>query len=187
MGDSPDDANEPESRRELQARFEASPWGRRTISVLVVLIVTGSIVWNLPGSDLRGRISDAGRPAVLALGLDQNWGVFAPDARREVLDVRAVIHYADGSTWTWRPIGRGPVLGAYRDYRWHKWMEEVVLDARRDLWESSARWIATRAHGDGRTPVRVTLLRRWRVLGPPGQGPPGPWRERTFYSLELAA
>ena len=54
------------------------------------------------------------------------------------------------------------------------------------LWQPAAAWFARRARAQGREPVSVTLVRRWRELLPPGPGPSrGEWRY-AFYTYDVS-
>lgn len=169
---------------DLFERLAASPRGRALLSALLVFVLAGIVVVNLPASKLRTTASKATEPVVDALGLNQNWNVFAPDPRRESIGMEAHVTFADGSGETWRPYEGGDLVGHYRDYRWGKWVENARLDKNRKLWPGLAAWVARDAEDRSGRPVRrVALLRRWRVVQPPGakrdQGPP---RVYLFYT-----
>lgn len=190
---------------DLQARVESSTAGRVLISLLAAVVVVSVALWNLPagpgaeGSALR-RVSLAPvKPLVYALGLDQDWGVFAPP-RLTSIAVRARIAYSDGTTSEWAPpVHTGDLVGAYRDYRWVKFVEHVFPDDGRPLWRPFALWIARRHDGGvgERRPVAVSLIRRFSALRPvirpgspqrpgaPGSGT-GPLRQVTYYTMRLA-
>ena len=155
--------------------------------MLVTLGVVG--VTNLPASPVKSSLIAPAGPYLTATGLDQNWGVFAPDSRRSVLALVARVRYADGSTAEWRMPEGGPVLGAYSDYRWRKWAENLMTiggDAA-GLQRPAAVWIAREMERPGKRPVIVTLVARSSDLPPPGtrRGRPGPWREDVFYRLSF--
>jgi hypothetical protein len=168
----------------LQERLETSAAGRAAISVFIAATVASVVAWNLPESELKRDALEVARPYVLATGLNQNWGVFAPDPRRQSLEVVADVRYADGARETLTLPRGGRVLGGYWDYRWRKWMEGARTDEHDDLWEPTAAWFARRAAADGRRPVSVTLVRRWRDNLPPGFGS-GPAQEYAYYTYEV--
>jgi hypothetical protein len=170
----------------VQERLESTTAGRAVISVFVLVTVLCLVFWNLPDSELKAQSERVVRPYILATGLNQNWGVFAPDPRRQVLDLVARVRYADGSEATLEYPRGGRLIGSYWDYRWRKWYESVRLDRREDLWAPAAAWFAQRERARGRRPVEVTLVRRWYALLPPGEGPErGPWQEFAFYTYEV--
>jgi hypothetical protein len=171
----------------VQQRLESSVGGRAAISLFVAVTVGCLVLWNLPDdSALQQESSRVVRPYMLATGLNQNWGVFAPNPRRVTLDFIARVEYADGTTGTMNVPSGGRLIGSYWDYRWRKWYEYVREDAYKGLWLPAAAWFASRAEEEGRHPVRVTLVRRWRVTLPPGEGPSqGPWQESAFYTYDV--
>jgi hypothetical protein len=172
----------------LQERFESTPAGRVVISIFVVVTLAFVVATSLPRSSLRHRVLVPGQPYLNALGLDQRWNVFAPEPRKQVIDLVSRVTFSDGSQTEWRLPRRAALVGAYSDYRWRKWLENAIADAHRELWRPQALWIARNASSHGRQPVRVALVRRFYDLFPPGTGPDrGPWKEFTYYTLDLPA
>jgi hypothetical protein len=170
----------------VQERLETSVAGRVAISVFLVVTLASLIVWNMPQSEIQRQALRVVRPYVTALSLEQNWGVFAPDPRRQSLDFFARVRFADGSEEEVRMPTGGAVVGAYWDYHWWKWVESVTNDQRDGLWRPAAIWFARRARTETRRPVEVTLVRRWRDLFPPGRGPSrGEWMEAEYYTLTI--
>jgi hypothetical protein len=170
-----------------QERLEASRLGRALISVFLLVTIGAIAVVNLPDSEVKGRLLTVGGPYLSATGLDQNWGVFAPDSRRSVLLLVARVRYADGSTATWRLPEGGPLLGAYWDYRWRKWAENVMTlggDAA-SVQRPAAVWIARTMQRPRKRPTLVTLVTRSSDLPPPGTrgAAKGRWRESVVYRL----
>jgi hypothetical protein len=173
-------------RRGLQERLEARTAGRLLISGFLVVTLAAVCVTNLPESRLRRDAFTAAEPYLNATGLDQNWKVFAPDPRQTSLSIEARVSYDDGSIAVWRPPAGGDIAGAYWDYRWRKWLENTIQDANRKvLWKPAAQFVAREMRRSGRAPTRVTLVRRWQDLRPPGT--PGPdarrWKQYAFYAL----
>ncbi|MDQ6749153.1 MAG: hypothetical protein M3Z33_00120 [Actinomycetota bacterium] len=163
-------------------------WQRLAISVFLVVSLVFMVATNLPGSKLREKLLVPGDPYLVALGLDQNWAVFAPDPRREVLDVVGRVTFADNTTRVWRFPRSGPLIGSYWDYRWRKWLEWVTADAHRgDLWDPAARYIARQEDKPGRRVKRVTLVRSFYALLPPGtnEGDRGPTQIVPYYTVNL--
>jgi hypothetical protein len=142
---------------------------------------------NLPNSDLRRVVMKPGQPYLNALGLDQAWGVFAPDPRRDSIDVSAFVTYDDGRVAEWNIPRNGALIGSYTDYRWGKWEEFLTQPGVGDsLWLPAAQWAAAREARPGHTIKRVVLVERYRQLFPPGVSPSeGPTRRLVFYSLSL--
>jgi hypothetical protein len=170
----------------LQERLESSPAGRVLISAFLVGTLAAILVTNLPESRLRRDAMKAAEPYLIATGLDQNWRIFAPP-RRTGLRVRARVTYRDGTVATWRPPSGDDLVGAYWDYRWRKWLENVTQDANRKLWRPAALFAARELRRPGKVPRRVTLIRSWQDLRPPGKAGPDrrPWKSYAYYSLRL--
>jgi hypothetical protein len=171
----------------VQQRLESSRAGRAAISVFILVTIVSVVVWNLPSSTLKDEALRLTGPYIRATGLNQNWGVFSPDPRRHSMFLFARVRYADGSEELLSPPRGGRLVGGYWDYRWRKWAEWASTDEHSDLWEPAAGWFARRARAQGREPVTVTLVRRWRDLLPPGPGPSrGEWQEYPFYTYEVS-
>jgi hypothetical protein len=167
-----------------QERFESSRGGRIAISVFVVLTLVAIVVVNLPESRLRRDGMKVAEPYLVATGLEQNWRVFAPP-RRTSLAVEARVRFTDGSVAVWRPPSGGDLVGAYWDYRWRKWLENVTQDEHRDvLWKPAALFAARAVERPGKVPTSVTLVRSWRDLRPPGaEQPEASWRQYAFFTI----
>jgi hypothetical protein len=176
-------------------RVARSRVGQGILSVLIVMLVGATVAWNLPpgsgpgsaaeSSALRTGVLRVGAPVLYALGLDQEWGVFAPP-RQQVIGLEARIEYADGTQGVWRPPAlTGALFGAYRDYRWAKYIEQEIPDASaRALWEPLAAWVARTHSSSRRRPLAVSLIRRWYDLLPVAGGRKparGPWRQYLYY------
>lgn len=170
--------------RGLQHRIEGSATGRAALSAFIAVTLLTLLVIQLPNSHVRQKTLRLAQPYANAVGLDQDWAVFAPDPRRVVIGVEARVTFADGSSRLWEPPRSNSVIGPYWDYRWMKYMEIVRQDVRRQLWPDLAAYVARHERGS-RRPVRVELTRRWYELFPPGgQGPlRSPWKSYTFFTL----
>jgi hypothetical protein len=170
----------------VQQRLESSTAGRTAISVFVLFTVFSVAIWNLPTSEIKQKSLKVVRPYITFTSLDQNWGVFAPDARRTSIDILARVRYADGGGETLHLPRGNDVYAAYWDYRWWKWAESLYQDEQDQLWKPAALWFARKATTEGRQPTEVVLVRRWYDILPPGPGPSrGPWQERAFYTLTV--
>lgn len=172
----------PGEQRDVYTALGSTRAGRGVVVVLVAVLAVWIVGPNLPGGPARQQLDVLWSPAI-DIGLVQDWGVFSPDPRSQSLDVRAVITYDDGSTVTWDVPDHDPFLGAYRQYRWQKWQERVRQDARTDLWDPTAIWIAGQHRHNGELPASVTLIRRWIDHDPltaDGAVDRG-WNEFTFH------
>lgn len=169
--------------------------GRVALSVLIVGLIAATVAWNLPPGTglpraqaspaLRADLLKIGGPLLYALGLDQDWAVFAPP-RLQVIGLEAMVAYENGSHAVWRPpVSTGALIGAYRDYRWGKYVENEIADANGAvLWQPLAAWIARKYTSPTVRPVSVTLIRRFYELFPVtggGRAERGPWKQVTYY------
>ena len=170
----------------MQARLESSRVGRAFISAFIFLTLFSVIVWNLPDSELKRIPMPVVSRYINLTGLEQNWGVFAPDPRRETIDLVSRVTYDDGRESIWHVPRRNSVVGAYADYRWLKWLEFTYQDAGAELWKPAASFVARIHTSDERRPTTVRLIRRWQPLLPPGPGPErAQWNEAVLYTLSV--
>ena len=170
-----------------QQRIEQSPVGRGILSTLIVITLIAIVAINLPGSALRSRLLRPAQPYLNALGLDQNWALFAPDPRQVVIDVSALVSYEDGARRIWRFPHDGALIGAYRDYRWRKWAENLIDPANgAALWRPAALWAAAREERPAHQVTEVRLVERYHAIAPPGVSPSaGRELTRVFFTLRL--
>jgi hypothetical protein len=154
-------------RPDLAERVEASRAGRVVISVLIVLGLLGIIVTNLPNSYLKSQVLPKTQPYINAVGLDQNWGVFAPDPRREVLGLDVRMTYRDLDAENWRPPVRGDLIGTYSDYRWQKFMENSLNEKK--LWRPLTDWVVRTQRKRQELPITIALIKKHYDLRPPGK------------------
>jgi hypothetical protein len=177
---------------DLQERLERSRVGRWLISALLLAVVGGIVIANLPAGPVQRRLAKVSSPYMNATGLDQQWSMFS-DPRTEILYLEARVVHADGRVTTWHPpVDDGALLGAYRDYHWRKFVEHAVArpgnpDVWPQLWEPLARFIAAQEADDGSPPVSVTLVKRSASVLPPDGSMPGrsPYAEQDYYTLRL--
>jgi hypothetical protein len=149
-----------------------------------MLIVTAGL-GDVPGLAAVSRLV---APVTVALGLDQDWRIFAPEPRREGLRIEATTLWADGSRTAWRVPDRDPVVGAYSDYRWRKWLENAGDDRLGQwLWPRAARYLARTQRAPRRgLPVEIRLFRYTRPVPPPGTSASPPWSGGEVYRARLA-
>ncbi len=169
--------------RSLSERFERHAWGQLVIGALIVLVLLSEIGAHLPPSAIEREVGPSANRMLRILAAEQAWGVFAPDPRGTSLEIEGRITFADGTTDTWS-LPQGAVLGEnLRYYRWRKWLERVRSDSYTEIWEPTARWIAS-LYDERDSPVeRVELVRRFHENAV--EGPQPPWEEFTYYTLEL--
>jgi hypothetical protein len=170
---------------DVPAERTRSMRGQALVNFFLIITLAAVLVANLPDSAVKTRLAAPAHSYLTALGLGQNWGVFAPNPRRDVIFVTGEIEYSDGSGSTWSfPVRTG--LMAYSDYRWQKFGEHLRLDSNRQLWRPFAAYLASQERGGRRTPVRVSLVRRWAELRPPGGATElGPWRRFVYYTTPV--
>jgi hypothetical protein len=182
------EATTPEAAAEtLDETGSLSRRKRVGISMLIVLTLVAILASNAPNSLIKEGLLHLTRPYLLATGLDQSWGVFAPNPPRATNNVVARIDRADGSVGV-VPMENGGGLTEYWDYRWRKYAEQLWQQqgAERER-VAFARWLADQDRASGHQPVRVTLLRSTRALPPPGEpADPGPWQEISFFTLPVS-
>lgn len=167
-----------------QQAFESSTFGRAVISLFLTITVLSIVIWNMPNSYLRSVLQPIVTPYVAVVGLDQSWRIFAPNPRQTSLTVHARIEYDDGSASRWELPG-GEIVGPYRSYRWRKWADQMRLDDNSEMWEPTARYLASLHSTGGRTPTTVTLVRRWADVPALRSGDEAEWQEFDFYVLDV--
>jgi len=165
----------------LQMRFESSRRGRAVITIGLIVTLAAILISLLPASAIKNRLLPVAQPYLNAVGVGEDWGVFAPNPRKEVIYAGGVIKYSDGSESVWNfPVRPG--IMAYSDYRWQKFEEHVRLDAFKGLWHPFATYLVTHEAVPGKTPVRVGLARKWAEINPPGAPTSiGPWNRYVYY------
>ncbi|MEJ2861397.1 hypothetical protein [Actinomycetospora flava] len=164
-----------------------TPGKRLAISAFVVLTLLGMLATTAPRSEIKAGLFELTQPYLLATGLDQSWGVFAPSPPRTTNDVVARVDRADGGVGVY-PLEGSNGVAEYWDYRWRKYGEQLwkKRGAERER-TAFAGYIADQDRAAGHEPVRVTLLRIVHVNAPPGGPPPaaGSDREISFFSTPV--
>jgi len=167
----------------LSERFERSSLGQLIVSVAIVLVLLSEVGTHLPPSSLYRSVGPTANQMVRVLMVQQAWGVFAPNPRTTSLQFEGRVTFADGSTAVWT-IADGPTVRAnLRFYRWRKWLERIRSDSYRDIWEPTARWIASLYDDEGSPVVRVDLVRRFRDNALTGEQPP--YKEFTYFTVDI--
>lgn len=164
-------------------RVEQHPVGQAVLGVAMAVVVACLVLWNLPAGRPHDAVRPVVGPVVQALGLEQDWALFAPDPRGFSVGVYATVTFQDGHVERWVPPHNGLLLTPYRTYRWQKYVERLRGDDYSGLWEPTARWVARQA-GPGVT--RVVLTRTFQDTRTPGDtGPPPGLGRYDFYTLDL--
>src|SRR5438270_9059452 len=106
---------------DLQEKVESNPIGHAVISGLLIFILISLVAANIPQTSyLQSKLNSFVAPVRDSVGLDQTWGVFAPDPRRDTFGLYARITYNDGSSDTWTVPTGDPYIAEYRTYHWQK-------------------------------------------------------------------
>lgn len=167
----------------LSERVERSSLGRLIISAGIVLFLLCEIATGIPTSAIKAKAGPTATRVVRVMGLEQNWGVFSPDPRSASIDMYAIVRFEDGSSARWDIPDGGPIVENLRYYRWRKWLERVRADDYANLWDPTARWIAS-LYDDRPSPVaEVELIRKFRENSVRGDQPP--FEEFSYYTLDL--
>lgn len=170
----------------IQQRLEETAAGRIVVSAFVVVTLVAVLAANLPASRLQDLLLHVGHRYIYATGLDQSWGVFSPDPRRQVIHVVATVTYSDGTTAEWQLHKRNAVLGAYVDYRWRKWQEFVVSPGfETTLGHPFAVFTARRLATPTKRPVKVTLTNNYYDLSQPGFPETRVEQHQIFYTTRI--
>lgn len=167
----------------LSERIERSPIGQVVIGGAIALALLATIGTHLPGSSVARSVGARANELTHAMGIEQAWGVFAPDPRSTSLDMEARITFADGTTDRWTMPDGDVVVSNLRYYRWRKWLERVRSDDYSNVWEQTARWIAGQFDDRDSPVAQVELVRYFRENAL--DDPQPPFDEYTFYTLEL--
>lgn len=167
--------------------LEASPRRRLVLSLFIGATLLAVLSSFLPASAPGAiPVRAATQPYLLATGLDQTWGMFAPDPQRASTKVTALVTRAGGATVEYEvPSSRG--LDAYWDYRWMKYSDQFSLKKEylAERW-AFVRWVFAEDQRAGGRPERVTLVLTSTPLRPPGPGPDsGPTRSAPFFTASI--
>ncbi len=179
------DTADGERVRSLAERVEQSSLGQIVISGAIALALLATIGTHLPSSSVSRSVSERSNQLTHAMGIEQAWGVFAPDPRSTSLDLEALVTFADGSTDRWTMPDGDAFVGNLRYYRWRKWLERVRSDDYSNIWDQTARWIARQYDDDDKPVVRVELIRYFRENAL--DDPQPPYDDYTFFTVELGA
>jgi hypothetical protein len=155
------------------------------VGAFVLAVVVCLVAYALPDTPVTRPL---GRPVASLFGvtgLEQGWGLFAPNPRRQQIGLSARVEFADGSATVWHLPRGDDALDAARAYRWRKWMEHVVAAPDEELSRRTARYLARTLASAARRPVRVTVTRRWTAMPDFGITARRPWTARqTVVALE---
>jgi len=128
------------------------------VSVLIVGILGTAVLASIPNSVFKQMASPVLGPVARATGLDQNWGMFAPNPPRtfSVLEVHVVM--ADGEDRVWLISEDDTMPGLY----WRKIKEEVIKH--KEFRDGLAAWVLRKMTKKGERPARVAMLVKTETL-----------------------
>ena len=164
-----------------------SAWPRiREIATSTVIVITLAIgvVWNSPDAAITRTVLPLLRPIALAVGLDQNWSMYAPNPPRRQENIEVRISMADGSERVWTLPRLQPVFGVAFSHRWRK-LKETLLDEPQTRPEF-VHWVVREMSRPGDRPLRVDMLLRGQDIPPPGAGRAGHVILERLYTEDLA-
>jgi hypothetical protein len=146
----------------------------------------------LHGQRLLTRLRDGLSPYATALGLRQDWMMFAPNPTRENTFIDAEITYRSGRKriWTFPQMQELGYAERYAKERYRKfanerlWVKEASF-----LWPDAARYIA-RLNREPSDPPRIVKLAHYRCIipwaPPPGEEPPPErWEREVFFTYTV--
>lgn len=171
----------------IQERFENLVAGQVIISGIVVMVVLIGVVWSLPNSTIQRSLAPSVRRAALALGLDQDWGVFAPGppVAATAIEVHVLVD-GDARRRNWRPPHGNAVYGQYSWYRWQK-LKERVLDPSSGVdVPDFVNWVVRDVTRPTEHPTYVEVVERIDTLPPPGSSAAPTRSYRLVYSERLS-
>ncbi len=151
------------------------------------------ILWSLPLPPRTMAHVRAGLAGyMIASGLHQNWGMFAPDPMSLNAFVEAEITHRDGRVSVWRfPSTEG--TGYYRRYlmeRHRKWVNDHVRsDDDAPIWPDAARYAARVNADPANPPTHVRLVRVWSEIQLPRAGAlPAlePWHRYAYFDYDVS-
>lgn len=180
--DSPPESTEPDS-----PELAGTPRRRLLVSVLLIVTLVGMFSCLMPDSVLKDGLLTVTRPYLVATGLDQHWGMFAPNPRADTSFVVARTDNADGTTDEYT-LANAAGFSEYWNYRWLKYGEQMWTQNENVKDRTAfALWVVAQQRQQGHHPVKVTLIRRTTPNLPPGPGPDTePQRDIPFFSATVS-
>ena len=148
------------------ARVDWSRLREMAISAVIVVMLATAIFGALPKSTIKSTAAPVFTPIARASGLDQGWGVFAPNPPRLITELEVHVVMRDGEDRIWR-------LNADRslpEYRWRKLKEAVVKH--KQLRPGFAQWVVREVTDENDQPGRVLIVLQTESLPLAGQGEP---------------
>ncbi len=178
------------------------PWPYKLFFIFHALII---FLWSLPQSpevvspeiglgrpqDKLYRINDQfvrnGPPRnyMLATGLWQYWDMFSPNPLSvdSYIDCRIVFENGMATLWPYPRMANLNLYDKYLQERFRKNVERVGEPQNNFLWEPFCQRVALEAFKSRNLiPIEVTIIKRYRQIGPPQNDPkPDQYEEQTLY------
>ncbi|KAA0019428.1 hypothetical protein [Antrihabitans cavernicola] len=173
-----------ESWASFQERFERTAVGQLLISVLVGSIILTAVVCCLPDSAIRQDLLPVARPIANSTGLDQNWGVFAPDPIRRLEEVEVRITTVDDTILTWKIPPPAGFVGQFSWYHWQKLKEKVIRVP--GIRAGLCHWVIRNVVEPPEQPARVEMILNTVALLPPGSNAVPKRGQFVLYDEKLA-
>ena len=117
----------------------------------------------LPAQWPTGRIFDFIRPAVLTLGWQQTWNLFAPVVRTDNMNVVAAVSYRDGSEalYEFPRLEKAPPMEAFLRHKLIKQLIDNMFNGIDEpMWRHTASFIARAKWNSANPPVLVILAQQ---------------------------
>lgn len=178
-------AEGPGEARGIWAQLRKGNVKQGLISAGLIVTLAAMFAAIMPASVIKAALLVPAQPYLNVLGLGEDWGVFAPNPRQEVIYATGVFAYTDGTKSEWSfPVRPG--IMAYSDYRWQKFEEHVRLDSFKGLWKPFSEYLVTHEAIPGKTVRQVGLARRWAEINPPGVSPSlKPWKQYMYSVMNV--
>lgn len=167
----------------VQDRVERTLLGQGLLSGVIVVIVVSALYAEMPDSAIKSHLRPLVRPVAGVAGLDQYWGVFAPNPPRITDTIVVEVTTTGGQLRRWTVPDGDPVLGHYSSYHWQKLKENVVRDP--GLRPGLAHWAASQVAGSD-VVRRVRIVRTVVTLPPPGSNVAATTRSSVLYDETIA-
>lgn len=159
---------------------------RRTLATVPILAgLVASLWYCLPDSQIKRSVPKWWVPATEFVGLQQAWGMFAPDPPDLTLDIDAIVIGKDGSRTRVQAPRANSLTGSVLSERYRKWEERIHPVSMSTTWADAARWFASRARDAGVDPKTVQLRRVWTTTALPG-GPKPVRRTFVFFEYDVS-
>jgi hypothetical protein len=135
-------------------------------SALIVVVLMTAVLSALPGSTIKKTVAPVLFPVARVTGLDQSWGMFAPNPPKANSAIEVHVIMSNGTDRVWRPFD-DPSL---RKMQWRKFKEDVINS--KEYRPGLALWAIRQMTDDANRAVRVAIIVQTETIPLPGQGEP---------------